>query len=319
MVGHFQVWAELWWWCTCAEWSHPLEQMPSTCNSEEIRTKYLCYLGRVAVCLIFTTYQLYTFKRLFLPKSEMFLLTCVIYPARLFLPYFFSFGEINRSNFLHTETKLHLYLCSKRFLKSAAMLQSCLHITGNWETEQPTQAEWINSFTNVDGYAFFFGGGGSAVSYWSSYPLRCVYRGQGIKLWRGELNAFSFKFFVDLDHTCKVWAAPECISPCLKEEGKEEEQEPVNIKHWEEWETKKMDGNGCQITKREQFLSVASNINTITQQNARPLSLSVCLTALNLSWTITTIQKCLYLNESQYDLKWKVWGVNFVWKQPPNV
>lgn len=49
----------------------------------------------------------------------------------------------------------------------------------------------------------------------ASYPLRCVYGRQRLQLWRGEVDAFPFKFLKDLDHTCEVRTAPERIGPCL--------------------------------------------------------------------------------------------------------
>lgn len=58
-----------------------------------------------------------------------------------------------------------------------------------------------------------------AVWCGASYPLRCVYRRQGLQVWHGELNAFPLKFLINLDHACKVRTAPECISPCLEEKG----------------------------------------------------------------------------------------------------
>lgn len=143
-----------------------------------------------------------------------------------------------------------------------------------------------------------FLGGESAVSYWSSYPLRCVYRGQGIKLWCGELNAFSFKFLIDLDHACKVWAAPECISPCLKEEGKEEEQEPVNIKHWENWETRKW---MSEYQKRTIFISCV-------QHQYNHSAKCKALVSLSLSHSLDVILDN-YNSSKVFILKWEsVWS-----------
>lgn len=64
-----------------------------------------------------------------------------------------------------------------------------------------------------------------ACGYCVSYPLRCVYGWQGLKVRQGELNAFPLKFLIDLDHACKIWAAPECIGPCLEKKEKEKKVE----------------------------------------------------------------------------------------------
>lgn len=61
-------------------------------------------------------------------------------------------------------------------------------------------------------FIFFYFGGEPCKA---SYPLRCVYGRQRLQLWRGEVDAFPFKFLVDLDHPCEVWTAPERISPSL--------------------------------------------------------------------------------------------------------
>lgn len=80
------------------------------------------------------------------------------------------------------------------------------------------QEATFKKIIRTDRKLLFFSGKSEPCS--ATNPLRCVYGWQRLQLWRGEVDAFPFKFLVDLDHPCEVWTAPEGICPSLRRQNR---------------------------------------------------------------------------------------------------